>query len=417
MVMTRLTLENMSLESIDFTKEVPHELFTRLRKEAPVAWYDWKQGEGFWCITKHRDISQVVRDWRTFSSERGGANLEDLDEEQLRVRRSMLETDPPRHTRLRSLVGRWFTPKAVGNYESLVRSLARQILDEALRKPEFDFIDEVAARLPIQVLARILGVPPEDTPKLIHWGDQMIGNTDPEIAPVLWGSKEAEAYRLMPFQSPAAQELFDYGHWLGALRRNNPQDDLVTRLIQAEIDGERLTQREYDTMFLLLVVAGNETTRQAIAHGMNAFSTFPEQMRAVQDDLTLMPSAVEEILRWASPVLHFRRTAERDIEVGGQTIHEGEKVVLWFVSANRDEEVFDDPFVFNVRRQPNEHMAFGKGGPHSCLGEYLARLEIRVLFEELLPRITAVTPIGSPDRMQSNFTNALKRMPVRVELA
>ena len=405
----------VNLEHDAFVEKVPHETFAWLRKEAPVYWYDWKQGKGFWCITRHEDITQVLKNWRVYSSELGGANLEDLDEEQRKARQSMLETDPPRHTRLRGLVSKWFTPKSVAQYEGLVRQLTRIILDEALQHKEFDFIDKIAAQLPIQVLARILGVPPEDTPKLIEWGDKMMGNTDPDVADVLWDSKEAEKYRLYPFRSPAALEVFEYGHWLGRKRRNNPQNDLVSKLVHAEIDGERLTEREFDTMFLLLVVAGNETTRQAIAHGMHAFIQYPEQTVRLQGDPSLMPTAVEEILRWSSPILHFRRTATTDTTMHGQTIKAGDKVVLWFVSANRDETVFEDPDRFDIGRNPNPHLAFGQGGPHVCLGSYLARLEIRVMFEELLSHLHKFSLAGKPERMCSNFTNALKRMPVRFQ--
>lgn len=413
MTAERAALDSIDLENEAFVEGVPHETFARLRRIAPVHWYDWKLGKGFWCITKYQDILTILKDWRTFTSELG-ANLEDLDAEQLEARRSMLETDPPRHTRLRILVGKEFTIKAVAQYEPLVRNLTRSILERAFRETEFDFVEEIAARLPIQVLARILGVPPEDTPKLVAWGDQMIGNTDPELADVLWDSIESEKYRLYPFRSPAALEVFQYGHWLAEQRRREPQNDLVTKLAFAEIDGQRLTEREFDTMFLLLVVAGNETTRQAIAHGMHAFHDHPEQIDRLQRDPSLMPTAVEEILRWASPVLHFRRTATKDIELGGQIIHSGDKVVLWFVSANRDEEVFEDPFRFDIGRVPNEHMAFGKSGVHMCLGGFLARLEIRVMFEELLPCLHTIRLAGQPQRMRTNFTNALKRMPVRV---
>lgn len=413
MTMGQAALGDVNLENDAFLNGVPHETFALLRRAAPVHWYDWKLGEGFWSITKYTDILAVLKDWRTFSSELG-ANLEDLDPEQIQARKSMLETDPPRHTRLRSLVAKEFTPRAVAQYESLVRRLTRKILGQALREPAFDFIDRVAAQLPIQVLARILGVPEEDTPKLIAWGDEMIGNTDPELADVLWDSVESEKYRLYPFRSPAAREVFDYGHWLASQRRRAPREDLVTKLVLAEIDGERLTEREFDTMFLLLVVAGNETTRQAIAHGMEAFCHHPDQVARLQEDPSLMPTAVEEILRWSSPVLHFRRTATRDLELRGKTIRSGDKVVLWFVSGNRDEEVFDNPFRFDVGRRPNEHMAFGKSGVHLCLGGVLARLEIRVMFEELLPHLGRIQLAGTPERMRTNFTNALKRMPVQV---
>jgi cytochrome P450 len=268
------------------------------------------------------------------------------------------------------------------------------------------------------VLARLLGAPDGDTEPLIAWGDRMIGNTDPELADVLHDSPESERYRMLPFRSPAALELFEYGHRLAAERRSDPQDDLISKLVHAEIEGERLTEREFDTMFLILVVAGNETTRQAIAHGMLALVEHPEEWRRLRDDPDLVWTAgADEILRWSSPVLHFRRTATRDVELGGQTIREGDKLVIWYVSANFDEQVFEEPLRLDVGRRPNPHVTFGGGGPHFCLGAHLARLEVQVMFDMLLPRIAELEPTAPPERMRTNFTNALKRMPVRVKEA
>jgi cytochrome P450 len=408
------TLERISLENDAFVERVPHEAFALLRREAPVWWYDWTGGRGFWCVTKHADVVAVSRDTKTFSSARG-ANLEDLDDEMMTARRSMLETDPPRHSRLRGLVGPPFTPRAVKAYEVALRELTRAILDRALPLGEFDFIEEIAKELPIRVLARLLGVPEADTDALIDWGDRMIMNTDPDFADVLYDSPESEAYRLVPFRSPAALELFEYGHAVAAERRAEPRDDLVSKLVHTEIDGERLTEREFDTMFLLLVVAGNETTRQAIAHGMQALVEHPEEWARMRDDPELAwQTGADEILRWSCPVLHFRRTATVDTEIRGQPIAAGDKVVVWYVSANFDEEVFDEPLRFDAGRTPNRHITFGGGGPHYCLGAHLAKLEVQVLFDELLPRIRDLELTASPERMRSNFTNALTRMPVRV---
>jgi cytochrome P450 len=407
-------LEDVSLENDDFAERVPHETFALLRREAPVWWYDWPLGRGYWCVTKHADVVAVSRDTKTFTSEEG-ANLEDLDEEQRAARQSMLETDPPRHTRLRGLVGPPFTPRAIKAYELVLRELTAAVLDRALPLREFDFIEEVAKQLPIRVLARLLGAPDEDTDRLIDWGDRMIGNTDPELADVLSDTPESEQYRMLPFRSPASLELFEYAHRIADERRAAPTDDLVSKLVNAEIDGERLTEREFDTMFLLLVVAGNETTRQAIAHGMLALAENRDEWRRLADDPELVWTAgADEILRWSSPVLHFRRTATRDVEVGGQTIRAGDKVVIWYVSANFDEEVFADPLRFDVGRRPNPHVTFGGGGPHFCLGAHLAKLEVQVMFDELLPRLADIELLGPAERMRTNFTNALKRMPVRV---
>jgi cytochrome P450 len=300
----------------------------------------------------------------------------------------------------------------------VLRELTGAVLDRAVLLVEFDFIEEVAKQLPIRVLAQLLGAPDGDTDRLIDWGDRMIGNTDPELADVLHDSPESEQYRLLPFRSPASLELFEYAHALAEERRREPTDDLVSKLVHAEIDGERLSEREFDTMFLLLVVAGNETTRQAIAHGMLALAEHRDQWRRLTEDPELLWTAgADEILRWSSPVLHFRRSATRDVELGGQTIRAGDKVVVWYVSANFDEEVFGEPLRFDVGRRPNPHLTFGGGGPHYCLGAHLAKLEVQVMFDALLPRLADIELTGQPERMRTNFTNALKRMPVRVTAA
>ena len=408
-------LNTIDLENDAFTEGIPHETFALLRREAPVHWYDWQEGQGFWCVTKHADLIAVHKDTQTFSSETGATALEDLDEEQLRVRKSMLDTDPPAHSRLRGLVSDPFTPRTVRTYEAALRELTEVVVDRALPLGEFDFVEEIAKQLPIRVLARLLGVPEADTGKLIEWGDGCIGNTDPELTNVLLGSPESEEYRLVPFRSPTSLDIFEYGHWLADQRRDEPRDDLVSKLVHAEIDGEKLTKQEFDTMFLILVVAGNETTRQAIAHGMLALMEHRDEWRRLEaEPRVLWRTGADEILRWATPVLHFRRTATRDVELRGQTIRAGDKVVVWYISANFDEEVFDDPLRFDVGRSPNRHVVFGGGGPHYCLGAHLAKLEVQVMFELLLPRIADVELTGPAERMRSNFTNAYKRMPVRV---
>jgi cytochrome P450 len=404
----------IDFENDAFTDEVPYAMFDWLRQNDPVRWYDWPHGKGYWAITRHDDLVAVHKDTKTFSSETGATALEDLAPDAIEARKSMIDTDPPRHTRLRALVNREFTPRAVSAYENLLRELTRVILDEALPLGEFDFVEHVAAPLPIQVLCRILGVPPEDNLLLIDWGDRMIGSTDPAMSDMSYEHPDSDAYRLLPFRSPAAVELWRYGHGIAEQRRAEPADDIVSKLVHAEIDGERLTPREFDVMFLLLVVAGNETTRQAIAHGMLALMEHPEELRRLRDDPSLMPTAVDEIIRWATPVLHFRRTATCDVELRGQTIREGDKVVTWYISANRDELVFDDPYRFDVGRRPNDHVSFGRGGPHFCLGAHLAKLEVKVMFEELLPRLQSIEPAGPPERIRTNFTNAFRAMPVRV---
>jgi cytochrome P450 len=412
-----LRLEDISLGNDDFAERIPHETFALLRREAPVWWYDWPLGQGYWCVTRHADVVAISRDTKTFTSEQG-ANLEDLDAEQQVKRRSMLETDPPRHTRLRGLVGPPFTPRAIKAYELALRGLTEAVLDRALPLGELDFVEEIAKQLPIRVLCQLLGAPDEDTSRLIDWGDRMIGNTDPELADVLHDSPDSERYRMLPFRSPAAFELFEYGHGLAAERRRRPQDDLVSKLANAEIDGQSLAEQEFDTMFLLLVVAGNETTRQAIAHGMLALIENRDQWRRLAEDPEFVwTTAADEILRWSSPVLHFRRTATVDVELAGRTINAGDKIVIWYVSANFDEQVFEDPLGFDVSRRPNPHITFGGGGPHFCLGAHLAKLEVQIMFEALVKRVADMELTGPPERMRTNFTNALKRMPVRVKAA
>jgi cytochrome P450 len=407
----------IDFENDAFAREVPYAMFDWLRENDPVRWYDWPHGKGYWAITRHDDLVAVHKDTRTFSSETGATALEDLAPDAIEARKSMLDTDPPRHTRLRGLVNREFTPRAVAAYENLLRQLTGVILDEALPLGEFDFVEHVAAPLPIQVLCRILGVPPDDNQLLIDWGDRMIGSTDPALSDMSYEHPDSDAYRLLPFRSPAAVELWRYGHGIAEQRRAEPEDDIVSKLVHAEIDGERLTPREFDVMFLLLVVAGNETTRQAIAHGMLALMEHPEELERLRDDPALMPTAVDEIIRWATPVLHFRRTATCDVELRGKTIQEGDKVVTWYISANRDERVFDDPYRFDVGRRPNDHVSFGRGGPHFCLGAHLAKLEVKVMFEELLPRLRSIETAGPPERIRTNFTNAFRAMPVRVSAA
>ncbi len=268
------------------------------------------------------------------------------------------------------------------------------------------------------MLARLLNVPPEDNQKLIDWGNRIIGHTDPDYADVLLHSEESERYRDLPFRSPASLEVFEYGRELARQRRGGDGTDLVSRLVNTTPrDGVPLSPQDFDNYFLLLVVAGNETTRHTISHSMLALIQHPEQLARLQEDPSLIPVAVEEFLRWASPVYHFRRTATRDVELGGKRVREGDKVVMWFASGNRDEEVFGNPYDFDVARRDNDHVTFGKGSPHLCLGNLLARTEIRIMFEELIPRLADIRLAGAVPRVRSNFVNGIKKLPVEVTLA
>jgi cytochrome P450 len=410
-------VEQPALEDVDltdhsrFADRVPHEMFAVLRREDPVHWQEEAEGRGFWAITRHADITAVAKDWRTFSSELGGTSLQDLEPEELEARKSMIDMDPPPHNALRAIVNRDFTPRAVRVFTERIRELFDAVLDEALEKGEVEFVDDVAAKLPMRVFAEMLGAPEEDHRQLVDIGDRMLGQDDPEFA---IDPEVAEANRDLPFSNPAALEMFEYGRKLAGERRECPRDDIVTKLVEAEIDGCPLTEHEYDVYFLLLAVAGNETTRHSISQGLLALIENPEQLQRLRSEPALMPLAANEILRWATPVHHFRRTATTDIEFGGKRIKQNDKLATWYISGNYDEEVFDDPYSFDIGRDPNPQMTFGPGGPHFCTGAHLARLEIEIVFEEMVRRVSQFELTGEPERLQSNFFNGIKRMPVRL---
>ena len=410
------TLGEIDLADPDnYVDAVPFAWFDRLRSERPVVWHPEREpNRGFWAVTRYDDLTAVHMDWDTFSSEVGAVALEELDPEQLEIRRSMLETDPPRHTELRRICTKRFSARGVGRYEDWIREVARGVLDRALASDEpFDFVAEISRELPIRFLCSIFTVPQEDAPQLISWGDKMIANQDPELSAAVVDKVDTEAYRNFPFRSPIAGEVFAYADRQRDQRLEEPADDVIEALVLAQDEGI-LNEREYHNYFSLLMIAGNETTRHTISAGMLALMENPDQMEVLREDPALIAPAVEEILRWATPVMHFRRTATRDTELRGQEIAAGDKVVTWYISANRDEEIVPDPYRFDVTRSPNDHVTFGPGGPHFCLGAHLARLETRILFQELLPRVRSIEPAGSVERIRSNFVNGIKRMPVRI---
>jgi cytochrome P450 len=398
-----------------FVAEVPHAAFARLRAEDPVHWNpesDPHAGSGgFWAVTRYEDIRTVHRDVATFSSELGGTSLEDLDADQVLARKSMIDMDPPRHDELRGMIARRFTPRAVNVWEDQVRAVTREVLDAALSDPThpFDFVAEIASEIPMQVFAEILGIPHDERRVIIDIGDRLLGNQDPE-----YKVPDDDAHRNLPFSSPAALEMFEFGRRLAAARREQPGDDIITQLA-----FEPITSQEFDTYFVLLATAGNETTRHTITHGLLALLEHPAELaklRGAGDDLALRRTAAEEMLRWATPVHHFRRTAAVDTELAGTAIAAGDKVTTWFVSGNRDATAFEHPDRFDITRTPNRHMAFGPGGIHHCMGAHLARLEIRIAFEELLARVDEIELAGPPQRLRSNFFNGVKRLPVKVSL-
>jgi cholest-4-en-3-one 26-monooxygenase len=398
----------MSLADVDlanpdsFVACVPHEMFRRLRREAPVYFHPEPAGTGpgFWVLTKHADVKQASKAPEIFSSYRGGTNIPDLPEENLaQVRALMLNMDPPEHRRFRNIVNKAFTPRMVNALLPRVKHMARRIVNGVCEKGECDFVNDVAAHLPMEVICEMMGVPEEDRQGIYELTNQLIGFDDPE-------------FQTSPDQGKmAAISMFVYAAKMAERARRQPGDDLATMLLQAEVDGQKLSELEFNSFFMLLCVAGNETTRTVTSHGMHALIRHPEQMRRVQQDRSILPSAVEEILRYEPAVHYFRRTLTRDFELRGQRLREGDKVTMWYPSANRDEEVFANPDAFDVTRSPNDHLAFGIG-EHFCIGANLARMELRVIFDEILMRIPDMRLAAPVRRLRSNFVNGVKEMRV-----
>jgi cytochrome P450 len=413
--MSIASLQDINLLDHDlFAEREPWEVFDLLQREAPVYWHPEPGGDGFWVLTRYDDVSAVIRDPKTFSSEVGGsATIERLPEDVLEARRNFLEFDPPKHGRYRRLISTSFTPGAVARYEEWLRELIGSRLESAPYGQEFDLLEELAAPIPIRVLAQLLGLPDELLPRLVELGDRLLVDTDPEIVGEAAYGGERPEDRYKPFGSPWAEELCALGRQFYADRRAAPRDDVLTRIAVAELDGCPLSERDLDNMFALLIVAGNETTRQGIALGTLALAQHPDEYARVRADRSLVPSAVEELLRYSSPVWFFRRTATADVQVRGVDIAAGDRVTIWFAAANRDPQHYPDPHRFDLARNPSDSLTFGRGGPHHCLGAHLARLEVRVYLEELLGRVERVELAGEPKRLRSNFTNGLRHLPVR----
>ena len=377
----------------------PHRYFAAKRATEPVFRHEGRHIPfGFWAVTKFEDVVAVTRDAETFSSAAQGVLLEPA---QGGSELMMVNQDAPHHTRLRAIVNRGFTPKQVKVMEDGVRAAARRIVDEVIGRGECDFVTDVAAELPLIVIADLLGIPQEDRHKVFEWSNRMIGRDDPEYGITL---DEANG---------AAAELFVYAAGLGEQRAKQPAHDIVTQLLTAEIDGEKLEHMEFVYFFLLLAVAGNETTRNLLSGGLLALTENPGERERLLRDRSLMPTAVEEMLRWVTPVMSFRRTATRDAEIRGVPVRAGESVVMFYPSANRDADHFPDADRFDVGRMPNDHVAFGGRGPHHCLGANLARMEIRVMFEEILDRMPDFELAAEPSRLRSNLICGIKHLPIR----
>jgi len=382
--------------------------FTTLRREAPVhffpemAFEGFPQGPGYWALTRFDDIWHASRNPQLFCSGKG-SNIADLPIEVSEFFGSMINMDDPKHARLRGIVQRGFTPRMIRQTEDFVRDRARSVVDRVIERfpdGECDFVQEIAAPLPLEIICDMMGIPESDHRQIFGWTNVILGAGDPDYG----GTFE----HLMQ----TSLEIYAYAQALGQDRLEHPRDDLTTALMQAELEGQRLSTQEFGSFFILLVVAGNETTRNAISHAMLALTDHPDQRRIWWDDFeAVAPGAVEEIVRWATPVIHFRRTATADTEIRGVKISEGDKVVYWYTSANRDEATFVDPFTFDVRRSPNPQVGYGAGGPHFCLGANLARREITVMFDEIRRRLPELRITGEPAWLQSAFINGIKRLP------
>ncbi|MFL6052637.1 MAG: cytochrome P450 [Actinoallomurus sp.] len=382
---------------------IPHHQLRWLRHHDPV--HRHPGDPDFWAVTRYDDVVHVSRHPEIFSSYRRLALFyEPTDEHLVMQRMMMLNQDPPEHTRKRSIVNKGFTPRTIGRLEDHVREICQGLIDEVAGRGEADFVRDISAPLPLYVICELIGAPVEDREKIFEWSNRLIGEDDPDLR-----STEEE-------EGTAATELYAYANELAERRRKEPRDDIVTTLLRPH-EGEELSVDEFDLFMMLLIVAGNETTRNAASGGMLAFFEHPDQWRRLVDDRRnggdLARTAADEIVRWVSPVNLFKRTATRDTELGGREIREGDKVVVFYASANRDEDVFSDPYAFDIGRDPNPHIGFGGGGPHFCLGSHLARLELRVLFETLAERLPEIALAGEARRQRSNFINGIKEMPVR----
>ena len=390
-----------------FQRQEHYAVLEQLRETDPgIHWVDeGDKGMGYWAITRQAHLKEVNRRADVFSSNHSGTQMRDpeqrLHDSGIDPDLTLIDMDPPRHTRYRRLVSRGFTPRMINLLEDYLQNRIDMILDRVVEQGRCEFVRDISSELPLQAIAEMMGIPVEDRSKVFDWTNAMIGSEDPEFV------KSRDDIL------QAATELFTYSHQLQTERRNTPSDDIVTTLLAADIDGQALSELEFDMFFMLLCVAGNETTRNSITRGMMAFFEFGDQWeRFVADPDLHMETAVDEIVRWATPVMYFRRQALSDYEIGGVKISAGDKVLMWHVAANRDPRAFEDPWRFDIERTPNDHVGFGGGGPHYCLGTSLARMEIRLVFREIARRMPDIRLDGEPDYLRSNFIAGVKRLPV-----
>lgn len=399
-----------------FSHGIPHSVFKEMRAYNGLTWSEPSRSDtqGLWSITRHADVLEVSRDTETYSSAVGHIQIYDIDSDALDARASMIDLDPPIHTRLRRLVSSAFTPNHVRQYKRAIRDRVGNCLDKLVDSGGGDWVELAAAPIPIGVICDIMGVPEADHDYMIELSDQLVAGTSSEaLDPGAYGN--TTDLRLLPFNSPAAYGINEYARALGEQRRANPADDLVTKLIEAEVDGHRLTELEFANFFRLMIFAGNETTRSSMAHLALHLVRFADEFDQVRADRSLLESAAEETIRYSSPILYFRRTATRPTELAGTPIATGDKLVMWYAAANFDETVFDDPLHFDIRRANSPpNVAFGGGGAHFCLGAPLARLELAELIDEILRRDLQLEIVGEPTYVDSNFVNGIEHLAVRL---
>jgi cytochrome P450 len=416
MQLTPIDVNTIDLSDPEFwtaPREHRESAFWSLRREAPIKFFkemplvNFPVGPGYYALTKHEDIWAVSRNPELWCSGQG-SNITTLTPELNEFFGSMINMDDPKHFRLRSIVSKGFTPKEIARVEQYVKDKARTLVDEVLEQhsdEEFDFVEKLAAPFPLEIICDMMGIPRSDAKQILDWTNVILGAGDPDFGGTLENLMKV------------ALEIFSYAQQLGEARLKNPTDDLTSVMMHAEVDGQRMSSQEFGSFFILLVVAGNETTRNAISHGMLELTRRPDQQRIWFSDFEKHTrTAVEEIVRWASPVIHFRRTATKDTELRGIKMPAGTKVVMWYNSGNRDEDLFSDPYRFDVTRQIQPaQIGFGAGGPHFCLGANLARREIAVMFDEIRRRLPYLRITGEPAYLRSNFINGIKRMPCRVK--
>ena len=397
-----------------FVSGPPFNTFARLRRDDPLHWTEWDGGKGFWSITRYSDILEMNRNTKVFSSALG-IRMEDQTYEEYLARRTFQETDAPDHMQIRMKLARAFSKNVIAGFEEVIRELCIGILDEALQDDQFDATKKIARALPMMVLGRILGTPDEDLPWLVEKGDALIANTDPDFTSHVLDKMNTDEFRMMPFNSPAGAELYGYAKDLMAKKNASGDTDGILHLIlQPDENGAVISETEFRNFFCLLVAAGNDTTRYSIAAGIQAMCEQPELLTQMKEGGEVWETMADEMIRWATPATYFRRTASQDYEMHGKSIRTGDKVLYWFASGNRDDAYFDEPNCVNLLRTPNKHLAFGLGGPHLCLGMWLARLEVTVLFKELSKRITDIKADGPQLFLRSNFVSGLKSLPVRI---